>query len=164
MNSRLSLLTGSTLLALLPLGCAGARPVQPVAAPAFKVPPACEVPLGGPYRHAKDPEFRYRGVDDGRKLELSLLTPRNHHQGLTDTPRIEVVRSADGFRGETRASGLNGEQRPCPLVFPTEVIACDAEGLTLRTVRTSSIDERCQALNEAAPRWIEQRLLRETAP
>jgi len=150
-------LTGTAILALLPWGCAVKAPIRKNPPSALKIPPTCEHPLGGLYRHAKDPQFQYQAVDDGQRLELSLLTPPS----TTEAPRIVLNRTAEGFRGETEAVALNGEQKPCPLRYPTEVTACDAEGLTLRTIRTLSIDERCQALGGQPPQWAEQQLIRE---
>lgn len=160
MNSKLRQLAMGVALALGSGGCATVRSAKESGPPPphpLTVPPACKVVLSGNYRHAKDAQYRYRASDDGNRLVLSALTPL----AGAEAPEVTLVRGSDGFKGETRAMVLNGQKRPCPLAYPTEVVSCDAEGLTLRTVQTRGVDERCQSQEDPEPHWAEHRLVRE---
>ena len=69
--------------------------------------------------------------------------------------RIELARSVWGFKGATLAQGFNLANPPCPVRFPTEVLECSAEGLTLRSAATAAYDEACQPLAQPeSPAWV----------
>lgn len=121
----------------------GARTELPV-----RVPPGCEQNLAGEYHHVGNPAFRYLAEDDGRTLALTLLRARADGGvgGAPDAGAITLMlnRTPDGFLGETRATGFNVSGNPCPVTFPTEVTACVNDGLTLRTVPSTAVDEACR--------------------
>jgi hypothetical protein len=137
---------------------------QPPPAPPIRVPPGCESSQAGEYHHAQNPAFRYYGEDDGGTLSLAVVRARV--DGGADapdagTPSIVLQRTPEGFVGETRATGFTGSGAPCPVVFPTEAVACDTRGLTLRSAASTAIDEGCQAAPAGAPGVrLEQVLLR----
>jgi hypothetical protein len=134
--------------------------------PPIRVPPGCESSQAGEYFHAENPAFRYRGEDDGGTL--SLTVSRAHADGGTDAPdagaaSIVLQRTPNGFVGETRATGFAASGTPCPVTFPTEVVACAEAGLTLRSATSTSIDEGCRpAPSGATTVRLQQVLLRGT--
>ncbi|MCE9667413.1 hypothetical protein LY474_06255 [Myxococcus stipitatus] len=139
------------------------RPPPP---PPIRVPPGCEANQAGEYRHAENEAFRYHGEDDGGTLTLAVLRARA--DGGTESPdassaSIVLERTPAGFVGQTRATGFTGSGAPCPVSFPTEVVACDDAGLTLRSVASTSIDEGCQPSRSGPPPVrLQQVLLRNT--
>lgn len=141
---------------------------QPPPPPPVRVPPGCESSQAGEYHHADNPAFRYHGEDDGGTLSLAVVRARA--DGGTEpvdssTASIVLVRTPGGFVGETRATGFTGSGAPCPVVFPTELEACDAAGLTLRAVASTSIDEGCQPSRSGPPAVrLRQVLLRDVTP
>ncbi|MCP3061853.1 hypothetical protein LXT21_24010 [Myxococcus sp. K38C18041901] len=136
--------------------------------PPIRVPPGCEGSQAGEYHHEENPAFRYRGEEDGGTLTLAVVraltdtdagTPANDSSGAS----IVLQRTPGGFVGETRATGFTGSGAPCPVAFPTELVACDDAGLTLRAVASTSIDEGCQPSRTGPPPVrLKQVLLRET--
>ncbi|QSQ13567.1 hypothetical protein [Myxococcus landrumensis] len=124
--------------------------------PPVRVPPGCESSQAGEYRHADNPAFRYHGEDDGGTLSLTVLRARTTEDGGTEPPEssassIVLQRTPEGFVGETRATGFTGSGAPCPVTFPTELVACEDAGLTLRAVASTSIDEGCQPSRSGPP-------------
>lgn len=139
-----------------PPGERAARPIH--------VPAGCEQSQAGEYHHAENPAFRYLGEDDGQTLTLAVVRARADG-GVSDpesaTVSIVVTRTPDGFVGETRATGFNAAGTPCPVAFPTEVTACDAQGLTLRSVASLTLGEDCRpASGGPAPARLQQVLVR----
>jgi hypothetical protein len=167
-NFKNRMIAGSALLALWQGACAGpsgtTRPADssPGKAP-FAIPPDCERSQTGRYHHGRDPRYRYEAVDDGVRLMLSVSSPTGLQAG-TSAPTIELERTPHGFEGQTRATGFNGEQKPCPLTFPTAVTACDAKGITLETAHTALVDEHCRLLPDSNGQAVEHRLERDDAP
>jgi hypothetical protein len=135
------------------------EPSRPV-----RVPPGCEKNQAGEYHHAENPAFRYLGEDDGGTLTLTVVRAREGEQGQADGGTVNIVlhRTPDGFTGETRATTFTTAGTACPVRFPTQATACDATGLTLRSVTATAIDEDCRpATSGPQPAWKEQRLVRE---
>lgn len=135
---------------------------------AVHVPPGCERSQAGEYHHVGNPAFRYLAEDDGRTLTLTLARARKEG-GVGEAPdtgaiTLVLARTPEGFVGETHATGFSAAGTPCPVKFPTEVTACGATTLTLRTVASTSLDEACRPPPSGpAPKWTEQ-VLRRGAP
>jgi len=141
---------------------------RPPPAPPIRVPAGCESSQAGEYRHADNPAFRYHGEDDGGTLSLAVVRARADGDAGTEPPEsstasIVLERTPGGFVGETRATGFTGSGAPCPVAFPTELVACDDAGLTLRAVASTSIDEGCRPSRSGPPAVrLRQVLLRDT--
>ncbi len=137
---------------------------SPPPPPPIRVPAGCESSQAGEYHHAQNPAFRYYGQDDGGTLSLVMV--RAQADGGTPAPdasttSIVLQRTPAGFVGETRATGFTGSGAPCPVVFPTEAVACSDAGLTLRSAASTAINEGCQSDPTRAPGVrLEQVLLR----
>lgn len=142
-----------------------ACPSPPVGPPPVNVPPGCERSLTGEYHHVGNPAFRYLAEDDGRVLTLTLVRARADG-GVGAAPgtgaiTLVLTRTPQGFVGETRATGFSVGGTPCPVRFPTELTACAADTLTLRTVESTPLDEACRPPPSGPPpRWTEQVLRR----
>lgn len=163
MSRRISWIVAVGLAAAL-TACPARTPSQPSAPLPIRVPPGCEKNQAGEYHHAENPAFRYLGEDDGGTLTLTLARVREGEEVQTDggtTVHIVLNRTPDGFVGETRSTTFTTAGTECPVRFPTQALVCDDEGLTLRAVASTAIDEDCRpATNGAKPTWKEQRLLR----
>ncbi|MGZ3461647.1 MAG: hypothetical protein ACXU86_24410 [Archangium sp.] len=144
--------------------CSARTPSLPPSSRPIHVPAGCEKSQAGEYHHAENPAFLYLGEDDGGTLTLTLARAREGGEAQADggtTVSIVLNRTPDGFVGETRATTFTSAGTECPVHFPTQAMACDDEGLTLRAVGSTSIDENCQpAPSTQKPVWKEQRLLR----
>ncbi|MFL5351173.1 hypothetical protein [Archangium sp.] len=144
--------------------CPARTPALPSAAPPIRVPPGCERGQAGEYHHTDNPAFRYLGEDDGGTLTLTLARAREGGEVRTDggtAVRIVLNRTPDGFVGETRATTFSRTGTECPVRFPTQATVCDEQGLTLRSVASTAVDEDCKpAASGPKPVWKEQRLLR----
>jgi len=133
-----------------------------------QVPPGCERSQAGEYHHVGNPAFRYLAEDDGRILTLTLARPRRDG-GVGEAPEVGAItlvlaRTPEGFVGSTHATGFSVAGTPCPVKFPTEITACGATTLTLRSVASTSLDEACRPPPSGpAPKWTEQ-VLRRGAP
>lgn len=162
------LAVGLTVLSLT--ACSAKAPprteAQQPPPPPIRVPPGCESSQAGVYHHAQNPAFRYYGEDDGGTLSLAVV--RAHTDGGTEAPdasttSIVLQRTPAGFVGETRSTGFTGSGAPCPVVFPTEAVACNEAGLTLRSAASTAIDEGCRTATTGLPSArLEQVLLRGT--
>ncbi|MFP2931224.1 hypothetical protein ACLESO_39745 [Pyxidicoccus sp. 3LG] len=141
---------------------------KPLPPPPVRVPAGCESSQAGEYHHAENPAFRYHGEDDGGTLSLAVM--RAHADGGTEAPpdsgatTIVLQRTPNGFVGETRATGFAGSGTSCPVVFPTEVVACADAGITLRSASSTSIDEGCRPAPSGAPTVKLQQVLLRGAP
>ena len=81
-------------------------------------------------------------------------------------PRVVLERTPRGFVGHTEARAFAGGGQSCAVSFPTEVVACGSDALTLRAAANAQVNELCQ-LPVPAPTstMLEHRLLRApTAP
>ncbi len=150
-------------------GCAARPPAPPVTVPPLPLPPGCEQNQAGTYHHADNGAFRYLGEDDGGTLSLAVTRVREPAEPVPDagtTVSIVLHRTAEGFVGATQATAFTPGGAPCPVHFPTQAVRCDAQGLTLRAVTSTALDEDCQPATQGPePVWKEQRLLRgEPAP
>ena len=118
--------------------------------------------MSGTYVHSDNPGFRYRGIDDGGTLWLSLeRTAAEAADGGAPGVALRLTRSPKGFAGEATGVGLRGAVE-CPVRFPTELTACFDGGLALRSAATASFDERCQPPPSGPPPlMLDQTLLRE---
>ncbi|HSP77652.1 MAG TPA: hypothetical protein VLQ93_03940 [Myxococcaceae bacterium] len=165
MSRTIPLLAAGGLAAAL-IACPTRTPSPPdptTAASPVRVPPGCEANLAGEYHHAENPAFRYLGEDDGDTLSLAVARAREGEETPRDagTVRIILERTPEGFVGQTRATTFTPSGEPCPVHFPTEVVACDDAGLTLRSVAATALDEDCRpAPQEGRQVWREQRLVR----
>jgi len=158
----------AVLASALPACSSRGTPQGQGAAPRpIRVPRGCEQSQAGDYHHAQNPAFRYRGEDDGSTLVLQVL--RAQEDGGVSAEAgdggsslsIHLQRTPDGFVGETRSVGFTSTGAPCPVAFPTEVLACDEERLRLRSAATASFDEQCQPPPPGATRpRLEQVLVR----
>ncbi len=150
-------------LAATLMACPARTPTPPEAPRPVRVPRGCETNQAGEYHHAENPAFRYQGEDDGGTLTLAVVRAREGEQTQADGGTVSIVlqRTPDGFVGETRATTFTPAGTACPVRFPTQVAACDDQGLTLRSTATTAIDENCRpATSGPKPAWKEQRLLR----
>jgi hypothetical protein len=133
-----------------------------------RIPAGCERSQAGEYHHVGNPAFRYLAEDDGRTLSLTVARAQADG-GVGGAPdagavTVQLARTPRGFVGETRATGFNVTGSPCPVAFPTEVTACAQDGLTLRTVTSTALDEACRPPPSGPPpAWTEQ-VLRRGAP
>lgn len=179
------------LVLLLPLAALLACPKAPPTVPqpprtSVRIPAGCEARQDGEWVHERDTSFRYTAVDDGRTLVLTAFrqgsggtasqpedaavpedgTQAEVGEGVegTSQPTITLRRTAGGFLGETTAEQfLQGGVR-CKVPYPTEVIACTQEGLSLSTAAFVAVDAQCHPAPTAddAPREI-HRLVRPSA-
>lgn len=75
------------------------------------------------------------GEDDGASLD----------GGDAPAPtRVELVRSATGFAGQTVASVLLPSGQRCEARFPTRVLSCADGGLRIETQSSTALGEACQ--------------------
>ncbi len=58
--------------------------------------------------------------------------------------RVELVRTADGFVGQTIAPLTHPSGRTCDAHFPTRVLSCTDAGLVLETHGTTALGDACQ--------------------
>jgi hypothetical protein len=141
---------------------APAPPPPPVRT--VQVPPGCERNLAGPYHHADNPAFRYLGEDDGGTLTLAVTRVRAEQEAPADAGTgvsIRLERTAEGFVGATEAVAFTPGGTECPVRFATQAVRCDDQGLTLRSVVSTALDEECHpAPSGPSPDWKEQRLVR----
>lgn len=126
------------LLALLLLaGCPHAAPVAepPPPPPLPRIPAHCELPLAGSYHHRDDATFAFELTDDGTTVHATAFRRFGQtRQPIASTAsQIALRRTPQGFRGESHAQQeVIPGALSCPVVFPYEVTACTAEGITLR--------------------------------
>jgi len=134
-----------------------AADAAPPAPPRAQVPRGCEVNLGGVYRLAKRPHWRYQVDDDGEHLTARPL-------GLADggaAPMTMVLdRTARGFVGMIAGTASTASGTACPVAFAAEIVACDAAGLTVRSADELQLDEQCR-LRPSASAPVERVLWRE---
>ncbi|ATB27940.1 hypothetical protein [Melittangium boletus] len=151
-------------LATVLMACPARTPAPPVTPPPLQVPPGCEKSQTGTYHHADNPAFRYLGEDDGGTLTLAVTRAREQREAAPDagtTVNIVLHRTPEGFVGNTQATTFTPGGIACPVLFPTEAVRCDDQGLTLRSVASTALDEDCRPAPQGpAPTWKEQRLLR----
>ena len=170
-------------IGLLLCACTRSRPAPPSPQDAQppRVPPGCERSLAGSYFHERVPTLRYAASDDGVTLTLIPLraaatagAPAPDEGALpvgadaaldagAGAPRVTLVRGPEGFLGVTRASVYAPGGRLCADVsFPTEVIACDARGVRVRTESEHYLDEECRAAPHPPPPLGDHLLVRGT--
>jgi hypothetical protein len=158
-----SLALSSSLLTLpactAPTPAPGERAARPI-----RVPSGCEQSQAGEYHHAENPAFRYLGEEDGGTLTLALVrASADGGVGSSGTGTVSIVvsRTPEGFVGETHATGFNAAGTSCPVTFPTEVTACEARSLTLRSEASTAIGEDCRpAPSGPRPTRLQQVLVR----
>ncbi|EPX63133.1 putative lipoprotein [Cystobacter fuscus DSM 2262] len=165
-RTRLWIAAGGLATALT--ACPARTPAPPPTVPSNQVPPGCERNQMGEYQHADNPSFRYQGADDGSTLTLSVTRAQQEAPAPADAGTavsIVLERTPEGFVGETRATVFTAAGTACPVSFPTRVVGCDDQGLTLRSVSAMALDEDCRpAAHGTQPEWKEQRLLKREAP
>jgi len=137
--------------------------------PSVQVPAGCLADQTGEYLHADNPAYRYRGRDDGGTLVLVLeegpAADGGSRPALAAAPRVVLERTSHGFVGRTEARAFAGAGQSCSVSFPTEVVACAQDALTLRAAMSAQVNELCQApapapSAPAAAAMLEHRLLR----
>ena len=140
---------------------------EPPGPPPVQVPEGCLRDQSGEYLHAQNIAYRYRGRDDGGTLVLVLEEgppDGGTRPALAAAPRVVLERTPHGFVGRTEAKAFAGAGQSCAVSFPTEVVACATDALTLRAAMSAQVNELCQAPPPApgAPAGVmlEQRLLR----
>jgi hypothetical protein len=125
---------------------------------------ACGQNLAGRYVHASSGDFRYVATDDGRTLRL-MRAGVAADGGVWDVdpsaPVVTLKREASAFRGSTVASIRTTRGGRCEAQFPTEVIACDPGGLTLRSAARMSVDDNCRVVGDGRAQLGEHRLVRQ---
>ncbi|MFZ5443027.1 MAG: hypothetical protein ACOZQL_23675 [Myxococcota bacterium] len=164
-------------------------PEPPPVIPTVRVPEGCLEDLSGAWRHADDPAFTYLAADDGGSLSLQLthraapdagFVPRKFRRDAgadavdagnepldagssedagSPAATIELLRSADGFAGATRALLRHPGGRLCEARFPTRVVSCADGGLLLETSASVSLGDGCQAPAVPAEQPPERHLL-----
>lgn len=133
--------------------------------PPVQVPEGCLRDQSGEYLHAQNRAYRYRGQDDGGTLELVLQEGPPADGGTRPAqaaaPRVVLERTPGGFIGRTEVRAFAGGGQSCAVSFPTEVVACGSDALTLRSAASAQVNELCQ-LPVPAPgsAMLEHRLLR----
>lgn len=146
--------------------CAAAPPPLPEQTfrPLVQVPPGCLNDQSGEYVHAGNPAYRYRGSDDGGTLVLVVeerAARPDAGESRPRAPRVVLERTPGGFLGHTEAVAFTASGQSCAVRFPTAVVACQQDGLTLRAAATTAIDEQCQApVPPTRPPEVEHRLVR----
>ncbi|HVE86240.1 MAG TPA: hypothetical protein VND93_25460 [Myxococcales bacterium] len=144
------------------------REDTPLRPPPVQVPEGCLADQSGEYVHAQNPTYRYRGRDDGGTLVLVLEEGPAADGGTRPAPaaapRVVLRRTPAGFVGRTEAQAFTGGGQSCAVSFPTEITACQGNGLTLRSAASIQVNELCQGPAPApgAP-MLEHRLLRRAA-
>ena len=158
---------GWRLLVVSLLGCTACHGNQTNVRgpPRILIPKGCEANLSGPYLHAKSPSFRYLGEDDGGTLVLYVRREgMDGGTGMVADPgntRVVLTRSNLGFVGQTLSVQPNALQTPCPVTLPTPLVACDAAGITLKTLDRTAVDEQCRApATGPLGSLVDERLLR----
>ena len=152
---------------MLAMRCVPHREETPRPAP-VQVPEGCLSNQSGEYLHADNPVYRYRGRDDGGTLVLVLeVGPSDGgtRPAPTGAPRAVLERTSHGFTGHTEGHAFATSGRDCPVSFPTEVVACRSDALTLRTAMGADLDPLCQAVvpsPKPGGAVLEHRLLRAT--
>jgi hypothetical protein len=123
------------------------RAVTPPPPPPVQVPAGCLRNQSGEYVHAGNPAYRYLGRDDGGTLVLVLEEGPPADGGarpaLPASPRVVLDRTSHGFVGHTEARTFSASGQVCAASFPTEVVACPPDGLTLRAAFIT-LDDQCQ--------------------
>lgn len=109
--------------------------------------------LSGSYVHAQNPSYSYLAHDDGGALFIAVErgwadagSPRSDPNPVS----VSLFRTARGFVGQTDAVLFVATGRACPVTFPTEILACEDAGLTLRSAISSAVDESCEPSQAAA--------------
>src|SRR5689334_6021518 len=119
----------------------------PPGVPPVQVPEGCLRDQSGEYRHAENAAYRYRGRDDGGTLVLILEEGPPADGGtrpaLAAAPRVVLERTSHGFVGRTEAKAFAGSGQSCAVSFPTEVVACAPDALTLRAAMSAQLNELC---------------------
>jgi hypothetical protein len=171
-----------------------APPPAPPPPPAVSIPAGCAADLSGRWEHAVAPGFRYRAIDDGGTVTLTVervevpdagFRPRRLRdagapgpeplaadagQALIDAgappPRVELVltRSPAGFSGQARLTVRHPEGRECTAAFPAEVVACGDGGLVISAAVDVSLDPGCQPVAPGPAAWATHHLRRPAAP
>lgn len=140
---------------LLATACTRRPPPMPeLTSPKAHVPEGCEENLAGAYIHSLSPAFRYLARDDGTRAVFELLPA---DAGI----RIEVWRSAGGFRGHSRSTFITAQGTLCELEFPTEITQCDG-GIVFRSLASKQVGPACEEPpSDTPPPLIDHRLLRD---
>jgi len=150
-------LTLTLSLFLLALGCERRNPAaRPDPLPASEagldaaappppppvVPRGCDINLGGSYRLEARPSVKYRLEDDGTHVTLRLASTADAGGEAT---AFTATRTHQGFLGLVTAQATSPGGRLCAVSFRAEIVSCRAEGLTIRSDDTATLDDTCQA-------------------
>jgi hypothetical protein len=149
------------------LQCAPHR-AEPARPPPVQVPAGCLENQSGEYLHAQNRAYRYRGQDDGGTLLLVLEEGPPADGGmrpaLAAAPRVVLERTTHGFVGRTEAKAFAASGQSCAVTFPTEVVSCAKDALTLRAAMSAQVNELCQALPSVPPGSVQEHQLLRAAP
>jgi hypothetical protein len=139
-------LGGALLMVSCPRPAALVRPTPapldvPLTPPPPLLPPGCEKPLAGLYRHVDDDTFRYALTDDGQTVTLQAFRQFGATRLDLGPAGLAVLhRTATGFHGESRFALTDGG---CEVAFPYQITACTPEGLTFRTRSAQRVAVGC---------------------
>jgi hypothetical protein len=56
---------------------------------------------------------------------------------------------------------LNAVKTPCPISIPASITACDASGITVRTLDRTAVDEQCRTPTSGPQAaWVSEKLVK----
>ena len=119
----------------------------PVAAPPppakekIAVPKGCDINLAGHYRLARKPGTHYQLEDDGVHLIVRPVVAPDG--GSPEAMAMALDRTGQGFWGLVVGSARTAGGVECPVSFKASIVACDAQGVTVRSDDAASLDEQC---------------------
>jgi hypothetical protein len=116
-------------------------PPAPVVKEKILVPRGCDINLAGLYHLAQRPSPRYRLEDDGVRLIARPLDAPDG--GNPEAMTMALDRTGKGFVGLVVGSARTAGGTDCPVSFKASIVACDAQGVTVRSDDAASLDEAC---------------------
>ncbi|HEY3448065.1 MAG TPA: hypothetical protein VGK67_17035 [Myxococcales bacterium] len=141
---------------------AAAAPAPPEKA---VVPKGCDINLGGRYKLSKKPFWTYQVEDDGVHLVAKRAdlpdagepaepdrAPRPSEPGLV------LERTARGFVGNELGFARSPSGTQCPVTFRAEIVACDAQGFTVRSEDSVALDDQCH-IQRSGPASASEKVL-----
>ena len=105
------------------------------------VPKGCEINLSGRYRLSKKPGGRFEVEDDGTHL---TARPIGGFDGGSDPGALTADRTPNGFVGLVLGTARTATGKDCAVAFKAEIVACSAQGVTLRSDDAVAVDEKCR--------------------
>jgi hypothetical protein len=119
-------------------------PAPDAAAPREKavVPKGCDINLAGRYHLARRPLWRYLVEDDGDQLVARPLDSGDG--GGSEAMAMVLDRTGHGFVGTLSGSARAASGELCPVAFKAQIVACDGDGVTVRSDDAISLDGQCR--------------------